>query len=61
MLARALLLGNNYVGTDSELKGCFNDCESLNACLALAGCVSASRCTTMREASARQIVEGHYR
>ncbi|KAG5181055.1 peptidase C14, caspase domain-containing protein [Tribonema minus] len=56
MSSRALLLCNNYVGTDAELRGCFADGERLKAALVSAGAVPEGRVRVLREASAADAV-----
>ena len=52
---RALLIGNNYVGTDNELNGCFADVQRMRDVLVSQGCVSADRVVMLLDATADQI------
>jgi metacaspase-1 len=54
MSREALIIGNNYVGTSSELKGCFNDADEAASRLLTMGYVV----TQMREATREQILDG---
>lgn len=53
-MSEALVIGNNYVGTASELSGCFNDADEAAAHLSTRG----YQVTLIREATRKQILKG---
>ena len=52
-MRRALLIGNNYTGTDAELQGCHNDVENMRQLLVPLG----YECEVLLEATRQQILD----